>query len=66
MCGFSSRLWLVQQVGTMEYEEARKHMVANLGSHGWTCRICWILGIIFLPGVVAAAANTTLDLGSAN
>ena len=51
----------------MGYQEERKHVTTGLGAHGWTCRICWLLGIIFaVLGAVAAAADIGLGLGATN
>jgi len=51
----------------MGYEEERKHVMTGVGGHGQTCRVCWILGVIFaVVGVIAAAANVALGLGATN
>lgn len=51
----------------MGYQEERKHVMTGVGAHGWTCRICWFLGVIFaVLGVIAAAANIALGLGGTN
>ena len=51
----------------MGYKEEREHVTTGLGGHAWTCRICWLLGLIFAAlGVIAAAADITLGLGATN
>ena len=51
----------------MGYQEEHKHVTTGLSSHGWTCRICWIIGVVFaIVGVIAAAANIGLGLGGTN
>jgi len=51
----------------MGYQEERKRVTTGLGAHGWTCRICWLLGVIFaVLGVIAGAAGIALGLGATN
>ena len=51
----------------MGYQEERKHMTSGLSSHGWICRICWIIGVLFaIVGVIASAINIGLGLGGTN
>ncbi len=51
----------------MGYKEEREHVTTGLGGHGWTCRICWLLGVIFaVVGVIAGAADIALGLGATN
>jgi len=51
----------------MGYEEERKHVTTGLGGHGWMCRICWFLGVIFaVLGVIAGAADISLGIGATN
>ncbi len=51
----------------MGYEEEREHVTTGLGGHGWTCRICWLLGVIFaVVGVIAGAADIALGIGATN
>jgi hypothetical protein len=51
----------------MGYKQEREHVTTGLSAHGWTCRICWFLGVMFaVLGVIAAAANIALGLGPTN
>ena len=51
----------------MGYQEERKRVTTGLSAHGWTCRICWLLGVIFaVLGVIAGAARIVLGLGATN
>jgi len=46
-----------------QWKKDRERAMYGLGGHGWTGRICWILGIIFaIIGVVCEVTNTTLGL----
>jgi len=51
----------------MGYQEERKHVTTGLGGHGWTCRICWLIGVVFaVVGVIAGATDISLGLGATN
>ena len=51
----------------MGYQEERKNVTTGLGRHGWSCRISWLLGVLFaVLGVIAAAVDITLGLGATN
>lgn len=61
----SAKVW--EEVRSMGYKEEREHVTTGLSAHGWTCRICWFIGVVFaVLGAVAAAADITLGLGATN
>lgn len=56
-----------EEVILMGYQKEREHVTTGLGGHGWTCRICWFIGVIFaVVGVIAGFANISLGLGATN
>lgn len=47
----------------MQRMEERERVMGRLGLYKWTCRICWILGVVFaVLGVIAGATNIALGL----
>jgi hypothetical protein len=46
-----------------QWEKERERAMYGLGGHGWTGRICWFIGIIFvIIGVVSEVTNTMIVL----
>ena len=49
----------------MAWESERRHATEGVGGHGWTARISWILGVIFiLMGIITEVIDTTFIIQS--
>lgn len=48
-----------------QWKKERERAMYGLGGHGWTGRICWFIGIIFvIIGVVSEVTNTMIVLST--